>query len=186
MIWKDHNCSLPSFPLTLESNKTIPYITSGPLSTYCVQYILYIWGLWFLPSTFVWTTCTGCFKSNCMKIILRSQVDIALFTAGHQQRVTMRRRSSSWSCHPPCLMCTETKVVFPWNVSIMLIKQPYDTCCYNYQTCWLVYIKSCSQHILTVLLYAEYHHHHQHIPPPVTPFPRCQSALFTTVQIVSL
>jgi len=37
---------------------------------------------------------------------------------------------------------------------------------YNYLTSWLVYIKSCSQHILTVPLYEEYHHHHHSIPPP--------------------
>jgi len=40
-----------------------------------------------------------------MKII--SQGDTALYTAGHQQRVTVRRCSSSWNCHPSCLLCTE-------------------------------------------------------------------------------
>jgi len=42
-----------------------------------------------------------------MNIILRTQGGTVLFKAGHRQRVTVRRCSSSWSCHPPCLLCTE-------------------------------------------------------------------------------
>jgi len=35
----------------------------------------------------------------------------------------------------------------------------------NYLTFWLVYIKLCSQHILTFPLHEEYHHHHHNIHP---------------------
>jgi hypothetical protein len=42
MIWKHHKCSSLSLSLPLESNKTVHYITSSPLSTYCVMYMLYI------------------------------------------------------------------------------------------------------------------------------------------------
>jgi hypothetical protein len=45
----------------------------------------------------VWFCCTGCSKSNCMKIILRSQEDRGLFTADQQQRVTVRRWGSYWN-----------------------------------------------------------------------------------------
>ena len=82
-----HNCSPSSFHLTLKRNKTVHYITPSPLSTYCILYIFHIWNLCFLPSA-VWFTCTLCSKSNFTKFLLRSQVDTALFTAGHQQKVT--------------------------------------------------------------------------------------------------
>ena len=52
-------------------------IRSSPISAYCVKYMFYIWSFWFLSSTFVWVTCTQCSKSNCTKIILRSQGDRA-------------------------------------------------------------------------------------------------------------
>ena len=57
------------------------------------------------------------------------------------------------------------EVMFPCNMNIILVKQPYYTWYSNYVSSWLVYIKSCSQHILTVLLCEEYRHHHHNIQP---------------------
>ena len=71
----------------------------------CTIYILHL-EPFFLSSKFMWIFCTRCSKSNCMKILLRSQWDTALFTAGHQQ--SDRMYSRSWNCHPPCLMYTES------------------------------------------------------------------------------
>jgi hypothetical protein len=65
------------------------------------------------PSPVVWITCTGCSKSNCMKIIFRSQQDTAFFYSWPPAE-SNRIYSSSWNCHLPCffdiLSCKWTSV----------------------------------------------------------------------------
>ena len=63
-----------------------------------------------------------------MKIILRSQVDTALLSAGHQQSYSdevqqfLQLSSIVFNGYG-----VTNGVVFPWNVSIILIEQPYNT-----------------------------------------------------------
>ena len=64
-----------------------------------------------------------------------------------------------------CLLCykwSSVSMECEHNIDKATLQHRYC----NYLTSWLVYIKSCSQHILTVLLCEEYYHHHYHIPPP--------------------
>jgi len=81
MVSKHHKCSSLSFPLILKNNKNSSlYYPQSTVYILCTVYILDLKPL-VLPSTVVWITRTGCSKSNCTMIILRSQGDTALFTA---------------------------------------------------------------------------------------------------------
>jgi len=71
----------------------------------CTIYILHLKPLDLL-SKFVCNICTRYSKINCMKIVIRSQGDTALFTAGLQQ--IDRMYCSPRNCHPPHLVYTET------------------------------------------------------------------------------
>jgi hypothetical protein len=158
MVWKHHKCSSLSFPLILESNKNSSlHHLQSTVYILCTVYIFCLKRL-VLPSTVVWITCTQGTKSNCTKIILRSHGDAALFAAGQQQWHNVHFLKVSYTMFNVCWVINE--VLFLRNVIIILINQPYNTWYYNYLTSWIVYIKSCSQHMLTVLLYEEYHHNH--------------------------
>ena len=179
MMLKVSSVQLCYSHLISKVTKTVHCINSSPLYTYCVQYVCYNWIICFLPSV-VWFTCTGCYKSIVTTIIIRSKQDTLLFAAGHHQNVQQFLKLSPAMFNVYWVI---NDVVFPLNVSIILINHPYNTWYYNYLTSWTVYIKSWSQRILTVLLYEAYHHQHQHIPPGITPFPSCRSVLFTTILI---
>jgi len=86
-----------------------------------------MWGVWFCFQQFL-NYCTGCSKSNWTKIIFRSQEDTALFTAGHQQSYSEEvQQFLELSSIVFNVYWVINGVVFPWNVSIILIKQPYNT-----------------------------------------------------------
>ena len=165
-------------PKWFENITTVHLSRSHLTSKVTKQFVLYIFNIWSLSFCHQLL----CSKTNCTKIILRSQGDTALFTAGHQQRVTVRRCISSWSCYPPCLMCTDLKIkfFFPWNVSVTLqhlVLQLSDilTCIYQVMQ-WAHFDSSAICRIPPPP---------SPYPTPVTPFPSCRSALFTTVLIVS-
>ena len=64
-----------------------------------------------------------------------------------------------------CLLCykwSSVSMECEHNIDKATLQHRYC----NYLTSWIVYIKSYSQHILTVPLYEEYHHHHHQSHPP--------------------
>jgi hypothetical protein len=139
------------------------YITSSPLYTYCVQYTYYVLVLWFCRQQLCELPVQG-----VLKVTVRRLYSDHMETQNYLQLAS----SSKWHIvqHFLKLLSTMFNVywvinifLFPLNVIIILINQPYNSCYYNYLTSWTVYIKSCSQHILTVPLYAQYHHQHHHI-----------------------
>jgi len=67
--------------------KTFHYITSGPLYTYCVQYIFYIWSVWFCHQQLCELPVHDIPKVTALTLYSDHR-DTALFRAGHQQRVT--------------------------------------------------------------------------------------------------
>jgi len=87
-IWNITNVHLQHSHLPLKGIKVFLYITSSPLSTNGELYILHFKPL-VLSSMAFWSTCIWCSESNWTKIVLRSQRDTALITAGQQQRDRM-------------------------------------------------------------------------------------------------
>jgi len=161
-ITRVHLChSLLSSKLT----KTVHYTTPSPLYIYCVQCIFYIWSFWFRHQQLCELPVHGVLKVTEPRLYsdhreTQHYLQLASSSKWHNVQHFLKLSSTMFNVYRVI-----NEVVFPLNVSIILMNQPYNTCYSNCLTSWTVYIKSCSQHIFTFPLYEEYHHQHHHIPP---------------------
>jgi hypothetical protein len=151
------------FILPSKVTKSVPYIMSSPLNTYCVQYTFYVLTLWFCHQQLCELPVQGVLKVTVRRLYsdhreTQNYLQLASSSRWHNVQHYLKLPSTIFNVY-----WVINVVLFSLNFIIILMKQPYNTCYYNYLISWTVYIKSCSQHILTVPLYEQYLHQHHHI-----------------------